>query len=486
MAFRLATKRWAMGFNAGMAVVFAALLVVMVNYLSYQYRFRIDLSQADYFTLSPATTSLLEHLPADVNVVVFLSPSHDLYRDIRHLFNEYEHASNRIHIEYVDPNRDLARTKELALKYGITESDVVVFDSDEKRKIVSVKEIADYDVTPMMSGRPKRMTSFRGEQMFSSAIQSLTQAPSPAVYFLVGHGERQIDNYDQYTGYSIIARSLLRKNMQVSSLQLRNVSAIPGDCKALVVAGPSKRLSRAELDMIESYLDKSGRLFLLLDPGTMTGLDGLLEAWGVRLAKDVVIDGKLTLTGREMLVIQYGSHPITAHLDNITSIFHLPRSVQPLVSMTLSESKSADKPRVIVLASCSEQGWAEMTPDQNPPTFDSGVDRSGPIPVAVAVEKGILGDMDVEIKPTRIVVIGDSAIVSNGALLAGYNPDFFISALNWLLEREDVFDIAVREPATLRVIASRGQIRAIYWMIVVAIPGTVALLGLVVLFVRRK
>ncbi|MFC1461505.1 GldG family protein [Verrucomicrobiota bacterium] len=484
MTRRLARRRLAMGFNAGVAVTLAAVLAAMVNYLSYKHGFRMDLSQSQYFTLSDRTSTLLGRLGADVHVTVFASSEHDLYGDMRHLLREYEYASNRLHVEYIDPNRDLAITKELALKYDVSEPNVVVFASEGKQKIVPVDEIADYDYLPMELGQAKKMTAFRGEQVFSSAIQSLTEVREPVVYFLAGHGERRIDSYDQYSGYSIIARALQRENMKVKALTLGDVSVIPDDCDVLVVAGPTKGLARGEIDIIEAYLDNAGCLFLLLDAGVAAGLDSLLEAWGVQVAEDRVVGP--TLTGRELVVTQYGEHRITEHQNNVRTIFNLPRSIRPLTRDESSAVKPADKPRVTILASCSERGWAEMTPGQNPPTFDPEVDRPGPVSVAVAVEKGALRDMDVEIKPTRIVVVGDSAMVSNGALLAGYNTDFFLCALNWLLEREGSLVIATKEPVRLRIAMSLGQARLVYWITVVGVPAIVAVLGLIVWAVRRK
>ena len=94
--------------------------------------------------------------------------------------------------------------------------------------------------------------------------------------------------------------------------------------------------------------------------------------------------------------------------------------------------------------------------------------------------------MEVELQPTRLVILGDSVLVSNGALLGGQNVDFFMNALNWLLEREETVTIAPREPATIQVALDRGQLRWLSALVVVGLPGLVVLLGLVVWAYRRK
>lgn len=482
---RLTVKRRIMRVNAWVAVLLAAALVVMVNYVSSRHRLRIDLGQSKFYALTNQTRDLLDHAARDIRVVVFISIEHELYRDIRNLLREYAYASSRLQVEFVDPHRDLARSKELALKYDLTESDVVVFDAGDRRRIVPVKDIAEYDYAPMLSGRPKVMTAFRGEQLFSSAIQGLMQTKKPTVYFLAGHGEHAVDNFDRNTGYSIITRALNRNNIEVKSFSFGEANGLPADCDALVIAGPTRRLSRIEVEAVKNYLDNCGRLLLLLDAWVDGGLENLMETWGVRLVKDRVVG--LTLTGQELLVNRYGEHPITANMKNITTIFNLPRSVEPLaVSNAATLAQTADKPRITVLASSTENGWAEMSANQNPPKFDPAVDRQGPIPVALAVEKGPLRGMDVGIKSTRIVIAGDSTMVSNGALLAGYPADFLINALNWLLERNASLAIVPREPQVFQVLMNRRQLRLVYLVVVGLLPAAAGLVGLLVWLKRRR
>jgi ABC-type uncharacterized transport system involved in gliding motility auxiliary subunit len=451
-----------MGLNAVIALVLAAGLAVALNLLAAKHPWRAELGRIRYFSLSATTRELLNRLPVDVRVVVFLSSEHELYRDIRRLFKEYEYASDRLRVEYIDPHRDLARGKELVLRYDVTEPDVVVFASDGMKKVVPVK------------------------QLFSSAIQSLMQAKKPVAYFLTGHGERQITSYDQVFGYSIVARNLRRDNIEARALNLGETPAIPQDCDVLVIAGPIHRLTRAETDMIKAFLDNSGRLLLLLDAGMDGGLAGLLEDWGVRLADDRVVG--LTLTGRELLIASYGNHPITDRLAsaNIVTIFNGPRSVQPLAATNAPPAQSVDKPRLTALALSSQEGWAEMSPNQNPPRLDAGVDRPGPISVAVAVEKGPPRGMDVEIKPSRMVVAGDASFISNGALLAGYNTEFFMNAMNWLLERTDSLPIPAKMPGRIHIVMNRQQFQMTFGVIVVAIPAFIAAVGLLVWLRRRR
>ena len=114
-----------------------------------------------------------------------------------------------------------------------------------------------------------------------------------------------------------------------------------------------------------------------------------------------------------------------------------------------------------------------------------GDEESGTPPgIAAAVEKGPMPEIDVKIRPTRLVVFGDSDFVSNNALLAG-NVDFFMSALNWLLEREELMAISSKAVEQTRLVMNRFQLRVVLWIVVVVLPLLVALVGGLV-WVRRR
>ncbi|MBN2302318.1 MAG: GldG family protein [Lentisphaerae bacterium] len=491
-------RRLGVGFNTSVSIVLAACVLVMVNYLSSRYYMRWDISSAGFYRLSDKTKALLRSLDCEVEVIAFFHKKHDLFDDIRNLLKEYEYAAAEIPnldltVRFIDPDRDLARAKEIAQKYDVREPNVIIFDSGGRKKYVEIKEIVEYerliDYEKLLDGRPlvkQKKIGFKGEQSFSSAIQSVTQSRHPVVYFVTGHAERDIEDYSEHSGYSSLARIMRRDNMEVRSIMLAGQKEIPKDAFAVIIAGPDRKFSQEEINILSKYLDENGRVFFLLDPMADAGLAPLLGKWGVKLEADVVVG--LTMTGRELVVTEYGDHPITKHLRNVTTMFYMPRSVSPMQETYNHKSVSADRPRVSALALCSKEGWAEFNLNQNPPKFDVEVDKAGPIAVAAAIEKGAISGIDVEIKPTRIVVVGDSYFVSNSALKrgAGGNADFFMSAINWLVEREALMAVAPRTPGELRLDMSRQLLRTTHLLIGGGTPLVIALIGLMVWLIRRR
>lgn len=486
-------RRLATGLNVTVSLVLAFAVLVLVNYLGRRTVYRWDISSDAYYKLSDKTRGLLGGLDETVTVVAFFQRSHELYEDVRNLLKEYEYAVAgmerpvRLGIEMIDPDRELSRTRELARQYEVEKPNVIVFQCEGRTQYVEAKDLADYHYS--LEGQQsvrRQKVGFRGEQVFSSAIQSVAQTTRPIVYFLTGHGEGSIEDFSKLNGFSGIGRVMRRDNIEVRPLLPAATHGVPADAAALVIAGPKRALSEAEVDMIADYLDHRGRVLAMLEPTVRTGLDPLLADWGVVLANDVVVG--MTLTGRDLIVKDYGKHPVTRHLRNMTTMFYLPRSVEPAPGTGRESDTPVDKPKVQVLARATGDAWAEYDLRERPARFDPDVDRRAPVSIAVAVERGPVSGIDVEIKPTRIVVIGDAEFVSNGALESGVggNPDFFMSAVNWLVERESLLAIAPREPGKLQTDMGQRQWRLVALVTLAGIPLGVCVVGFLVWLARRR
>jgi hypothetical protein len=358
--------------NTSAALLMALVIALMVNYLSFRHYYRADWSRTQLYQLSSKTTGLLESLEKPVDVTISFQLRNVLYEDIHNLLREYQFHCSRLNIHRVDPDRDIAETEELKSKYQVTEPNVVIFDCEGRTKYVRVDDIATIDA----SSGIERIRAFKGEQAFSSAIQGVVQETVPTVYFLTGHGERDIASFDRRTGFSRVEQLVERDNISVKPLRLSTEKQIPADCAVLIVAGAEQSMSQVEADMIAVWLRRSGRLMVLADAGQTSGLEKMLQEWGVLLRNDVVFDPDYSLQGQDVYIATYGQHPITEKLSNIAAVFYRPRSIEP--DYTQSKTASADRPRVTPLALSSKKGWAETQPEQMPAKFDKETDdRAG-------------------------------------------------------------------------------------------------------------
>ena len=480
-------KRFLINLNSIAAVLLAFVLVQMIGFIGARYPIRTNLSGQTYYELSEKTLSLLDELDQDVHVTVFFQEEHKLYFDIENLLEEYQYYSRNIHVEWVDPMRDLARTEKLANQYGLTEAQVVVFDIGERSKVVRQSDLAE--LTRERGRREPVISAFKGEQAFSSAIYGLMQGDTPTVYFLVGHGEKRITEFDPLSGYSKIGTIVLRDNLNVKELMLSGEKQIPEDAAALVIAGPEKRMSSVEIEMIEAYLNRSGRVLVMLDALKETGMEPLLGRWGVVLRDDIVVDPENTLRGSDVHIRRYNTHPISMEMNSIVQ-FILPRSIMPPI--VEEETTAEDRPTVVPLFFTSDKSWSEMQVKESTAKYDPdkgdflGNDADRPISLGVAVERGASQTMlDVQIRPSRMVVFGDSDFVSNGSMVGG-NVDLFMSSLNWLLDREELMAIAPKPIEEVKLSLTRNQLRRLFWINVTGIPAVAMVIGLLVWIRRRK
>ena len=471
--------RFWIGLNTGTALLLAGAIGLMVNYLSCRHYTRADLSRTQRYALSDKTISLLESLDQPVNITVFFQSDNVLYNDIHELLREYEFHCKNLNIQWVDPLRDPSRVEEIAEKYKITELNVVVFETAGRTDYVRQNDIALIDE----SSGVQRIISFRGEQMFSSAIQEVTQNQTPVAYFLTGHGERDLDSFDPRSGYSNIRQMIENDNISVRTLELSMNEQIPADCDVLIIAGAEQPMSETEVNMIADWLPRGGRLMVLADAGRTSGLEPLLRQWGANVDQRLVVDVANTMNGMDVLFYPNTGHPSTKALGRIRTSFSRPCLVEPDVVGI----HSADRPQVTSLAESSKRSWLESRPNQTPPVFEPKTgDRPGPVSMAVAVEKGAPpGLLDMQIRPSRMIVLGDSWFVSNGGLDGG-NASLFLSTLNWLIDREELMAIAPRPVDNTRLKLSREDTRTLFWCIVSGIPALAALFGIVLWLLRRK
>jgi ABC-type uncharacterized transport system involved in gliding motility auxiliary subunit len=480
-------RNWLGGLNAGAAVFLMFALMVFVNMLSVRHYGRFDLSQNGFYQLSGKTRSLLNDLRQPVNITVFIQPGHEVYHQVYdhvlQLLREYEHESgDRVRVERVDPDRNLGQAEFIMRKFQLTGPNVVVVEFGAQFKVIKADDLAEIDYLPVARGQLPRMTSFRGEQVISSVIFALTQTKAPRVYYLQGHRERDFEDHDEVFGLSRIGQQIRRDFIELMPFDFKQRYALPEDADAIIIAGPSLDYATAEIKRLEAYARRAGRLIIMLNSDTDAGFAPLLADLGIRSVDNVVVDPASTVSGYDVLISDYRDHPITASLQGMTTYFDWPRGL-PLLNGE-DGPVSADKPQATPLAFSSARSWGESNLEQRPYKYDPDRDLAGPLPLAVAVRRGSVASRLMEIPETRVVVVGDVDFISNRGL-SGANADFFMNALNWVLDREQLLEISAKPVNEIRLIIHQLQMRQLFFAVVVGVPAVAALAGFIVWWRRR-
>ena len=484
------------GANVGVTALLVTGIAVIANVIVAQ---RFDKS-ADWtgdkiHTLSDQTKNILHGLDREVQVIAFFSSnptSNQLVRDhqrAQDLLAMYERETDKLSIEFVDPYAGKMKSDE----YGIQFDGTTVFESGGVRERIRTVD----------------------EQKFTSAILKVVRDELVKIYFLTGHEEQAIDDFDQNQGYSQTKEELENQNYRVETLSLTTQPEIPADCAALIVPGPKAPLMAHEVNAISKYLDKNGKLFLMLDPSVNTaeepnqGLIDLMDKWGVTVGNDLVLDRirpAFFLFGGSQpnapTLSDFEFHQITQEVYRQVT-FQLARSVTPKTNAggTLNV-KSLVKTTDEIGGSWGETKRKVDGTFETDFSYTEGEDTPPPVSLAVAVQREGVGNTDLrsaqsttaddpsadtqEENKTRIVVVGDSDFANNLFFHGTGGGNFFLNAVNWLTLEEDLIAIRPVDPSerSLRMMTPH-EVAFVQMTAIFLIPIIIFLIGVGVWWRRR-
>jgi hypothetical protein len=485
---KMRRKKFGFGMGTFTTCILSLVIFCLINFVAMKIYYRGSMDQAGTFDLSPKTLRLLDNIKGDLNIYVLIQDSNRFYDEVSNLLGQYsfylrKNTTLKFDINYIDPDREVSRVEMVADKFGLDTPNVVVFELDDRFKVVSVDDIAGFSKKFTTSGIKEKLATFKGELMFSSAILDVAKDDVPIVYYLSGHSEKNFANFDKTRGYSKIASLIEQDNIDIKPLLLASTKVVPEDASCLIIAGPLQRFATYEFKALRDYLKHGGRVMFLLDPPVDQSLVDFFRSYGLIVGNDTVVD--MTLQGAALLVATYVRHPITESMDRVATMFFNPTSLVPDSS---SMKGGADKPLIFPLAISDERSWAEKNvPNNKKLHYDVGLDQPGPLPVAVAIEL-TKSEKSSVVRTGKMVVFGDSYFVSNGGLTQGVggNRTIFLSSLNWLLEREQLLAIPPKNLTVLEINFDVKRWRGIYIIFCLAVPACFAFLGFIVWFARRK
>jgi ABC-type uncharacterized transport system involved in gliding motility auxiliary subunit len=478
--------------TGAVGVVLVTVLTLMVNWLGGRHYTRYDWTTDELYTLSEKSRNILDAVEEEIRVVVFMTPETPLYRQVKELLDRYEASSPKISVETIDPDRERVRTQQLAEEFGISMADTVVFSAGERSKYVTSADMADYDYSGMQMGQGPTLTSFKAEEQFTSAIQSLVQPEVPDVFVVTGHGEARLAPGAGQRALSQLAEGLRRENMNVGEASLLT-GEIPAGTDVLIIAGPSTAYTEVEIQVLRSYLEGGGRALIALDPLIETDarvretrLEAMLADFGVEVRPDLVVDPSRRLPFYDLSAVYldgYGTHPVTEGMDGLAVLFLVTRSLGVVQGSGFS---------VTPLVRTSPDGWGESNLNEllmGQPVEMDDADSPGPVSVAVAVESTPDAEADAEADATiglRLVVFGDSEFLSDGEIANAGNATLALNAMNWLAARDASLGIPPRDVSRSNLYLADEELRTIFVLVVLVMPLVAVVLGVIVWRRRRR
>lgn len=477
-------------------VVGIGAVVVLLNLVSLQGFFRLDLTTDKKFTLGRASVETVQGLADTVTVSAYFSedlppPYAQHARYVKDLLEEYLAASEgHFAFEFSDPTMleteaDRAKKKETKhdifgrvireptsveselAELGLQPVEIQVIEEDQqKRKRAYMGLVIRYqdkhEVIPVVQNLSDL------EKDITSLMRKLTRTKEPKIGLV---HDLSAPSLEKMT-------SAMRQNMTIENLDLKSEGDIPSDFDAVLVVGGGDYLGDRAASKLDTYLrtGKSAAVFLdrfNVDPRSFQqhpispqnkvhDLFNLLKSYGIEIEPSLVADASCASLNMQesrgtftfSLPVKY---PFVPELMNLSFESPITKGLSGIILPFVSKITVTPKDgfKVDVLARSSKVSWIEKEPlDLNPRRNWGESDIVPDGPHALMVEgRGILpiseenpptGQAVINPAESRLVVVGTSAFVWDD-FLTGANQVLALNIVDWMLADNALLEMRARE-----------------------------------------
>jgi len=458
-----------------------------------------DLTQEGRRDLAPQTVQVLQSMTPEVEVLCFFPGVQDsliaIARDktVRFL-DQCQKYTPLLKVEMLDPQVDNLRLQEQGVTHA-SQLGTVVLKSGTRKRII------------MLAGGSPRLE----EREFTNALINVIRESEPKIAFLAGHGERDIDSDDPVSGASEFKLWLQRESYAPEKLTVDfSNPEIPDDVRAVVILHPQGDLNPLEIRALNGYLDRGGRVLVLLNPWVKVnpGATGeQLRPWmesrlGAVITQDILLnpaqedplmvelsasDKPFELLEEDDMMAFHGcynaTHPITQGMDQKLPL-RIVRSVR--MAETLPENAAVTTllrtpPTYYAetdIAKLYEAGQATASPEEEYATYSIAVTTE----FRTTEELGTSGQNAV----ARALVMGDVDFSSNAYVNNPSNLNFTLNVMAWLTENEDLIAIRPSGKEDPPIVLNDRDKRIIAWFSSLFTVQLVVACGVAVYVLRRK
>ncbi len=441
------------------AIILVTVIVIVLNILSENYNFRVDLTEGKEYTLSKATRDILKNLDKPVTITAYFSrdlPTNigDVSGNLKDMLIEYSNRSGGMVVyKFVNPNENENLERE-AVQNGIQPIMINVREKDQ------VKQQKAYMGAVVSVGEDKEKIPFfqpgsAMEYALSTAIKKLSVVNKPSIAIIQGHGEPAISDIVQvYTELRIL--------YNVEALTLTDTTIIPEKFKTIAIIRPVDTIPVPQLSILDNFLARGGNIFLALNrvqgnfqnaSGTSVsvGMEDWLRRKGITIADNFIIDancGAVTLQQQQgsftmstqvqfpylPVINKFADNPITKGLESVRLQFASP--------ITFSGDSLI---KFIPLAFSSDKSGSLKTPlyfDIQKQWQLSDFPMSGLV-VAGILEGKLSGNMN-----SKIVLVSDGDFAVGGAnggnQLPPDNISLLVNSIDWLSDDTGLIELRTK------------------------------------------
>jgi len=435
-------------------------IVIVINIISAQLYFRLDLTADRSYTLSKATKNILRSLEEPITVTAYFTedvPPQLLQArtDFMDMLIEYSNvAKGNLVYEFIDPNKN-PEDEQKAMQEGIMPNIVNVRERDQmtqKRVFLGavLKMGTDKEIIPVIQ------TGTAMEYALSSSIKKLSVTDKPLVGYVLGHGEPSMAALQQVmTSLGVL--------YSVREVNLDDASADLGKYSAIALVGPTDTIPPAHLEALDRYLSAGGKLFIAYNKvkgdfttvqgsSVYTGLEDWLGRKGLYVDNNFLVDATCGSVGVQQqagfmsfttnisfpylpVIQKFADHPVTKGLEQV------------LLPFASTIQYTGDTSLHFTPIAFSSQKSGTLNPplyfDVNKKWNDKDFPLSN-LPVAGILSGRITGAAD-----SKIILVGDADFPVNGEgqrpqQLQPDNVNLMVNAVDWLSDETGLIDLRTK------------------------------------------
>ena len=495
-------------------------IVIVINVVSFQNTQRVDVTATNQFSLSDRTRELLGGLEDDIRATAFYKALEDTpdanvaarRNRVVDTLEEFNARSGKFTYRVVDPD----------LEPGIV---AAYFGARPTGFVSETVVIENLNTGEFDSLQPTDVAFGQLEQDLVTSLYVATGLEQKTVYFLAGHGERNIDGGGG-DGYALLGQALEQENYQARGLVWpRNDTEVevPEDAALVVVAGPTSDLPDAHALALDLYLlgrdaegnrrRESGSMIFLAEPDTPDSWRDFLVQWGIILLPGYIRDIESSVPGLpQTLALNMDFNNIVGFnqlvLGNneaaLRSAFEVAFEIvapqgQQLQDVFMPDAAAlsplpvTDGARLpLALSVTSPNSYIIADPDRTDPiTEGENADIRGPFIPAMLMRSAAKvgmplpeeGPADTDI--SLILVLGDADFVANSSIARGSGLDMFLNSTNYLLGDYSLVSIRAKALPWREFNLDRNEYDFVRFSSWLFLPGLMALAAGLVWWLRR-
>ncbi len=461
----------------------------------------LDLSTNKYFSLSKKTQEIAKSLDSEFEIKFFVTDQElqqfGEAKSIDLVLKEYDRLSKKLNYKVIDPDIN----KDIADSYSIENGSIVL---EYKGRTKNLYSWEFQEIKQTMTNNEKY---FIGEKIITTAMEYLIAEEGKVLYFLKGHKEKYIDDY-QSKGYSSLKTLLESKNRIVKSLDLLSNDKIPEDCSLLVLANPIEDYADKEIKIINNYIDSNGKFILITDFNKENQYDKdnsvtkmiqktesnivteILSKFGLKTLDGVVIHNqqfvKLPLSPYLNLFAHEITNPLQA--ENLVPIVN---AMKPIYLATPSKTIGESKFLFLPIVTTKPGAFNEIRDNYDDfSNTDSDYDKYGneqkaTYPLVLEIQKVIEKEDGEKGNAPVGIVLTDSDWLGNDFMSGWRNNKYFIeNIVNYMLNDNKVLNIPGKKISQEKIVLTVVQRRVLFVFVFILIP----LISFVFLFLisRRR